>query len=129
MKAFKVSPVLMGMMSITALGVLAVAVSGDDRVVSARATGSAAMGPAISPVKSSEPIADRRKMVIELPTKRLIAARSSSNPAAARSDNPKVDPGKVRWHPDFATACKAAAVSGKPVLLFQMMGRLDQKFC
>jgi hypothetical protein len=129
MKAFKVSLVLMGMMSITALGVLAVAVSGDDRVVSARATGSAANGPAITPVKSSEPIADRRKMVIELPTKRLIAARSSTNPTAARSENPKVEPGKVRWHRDFAAACAASGRSKKPVLLFHMLGKLDDQFC
>ena len=43
--------------------------------------------------------------------------------------NPKVEPGKVRWHRDFAAACKAAEKSGKPVLLFQMMGKLDDRFC
>jgi len=43
--------------------------------------------------------------------------------------NPKVAPGKVRWHPDFATACAASKASGKPVLLFQMMGKLDEQFC
>jgi hypothetical protein len=45
------------------------------------------------------------------------------------TENPKVEPGKVKWHSDLAAACKAARVSGKPVLLFQMMGRLDQQFC
>jgi hypothetical protein len=43
--------------------------------------------------------------------------------------NPKVEPGKVKWHADFDTACKAAAKSGKPVMLFQMMGKLDDQFC
>ncbi len=41
----------------------------------------------------------------------------------------KVKPGLVNWHDDFDSACKASAQSGKPVLLFQMLGRLDDKFC
>jgi hypothetical protein len=43
--------------------------------------------------------------------------------------NPAVVPGLVRWHRDFATACRAAATSGKPVMLLHMLGRLDQQFC
>lgn len=43
--------------------------------------------------------------------------------------NPHVEPGKVQWHASFEDACKASARSGKPVLLLQMMGKLDQKFC
>jgi hypothetical protein len=35
----------------------------------------------------------------------------------------------VNWHADFASACAAGRSSGKPVFLFQMLGRLDQKFC
>ncbi len=46
-----------------------------------------------------------------------------------RSSNPAVAPGNVKWHSDFDTACQAAKKSGKPVLLFQMLGRLDQEFC
>jgi hypothetical protein len=68
--------------------------------------------------------ADIRKEKIELPTKQLLAAA-----AAVRAGNPAVPPGKVRWHPTFAAACQAAQQSGKPVLLFQMLGRLDQQFC
>jgi hypothetical protein len=49
--------------------------------------------------------------------------------ATAAETNPKVQPGLVRWHTDFAAACAAAKDSRKPVLLFQMMGRLDQRFC
>jgi hypothetical protein len=51
-------------------------------------------------------------------------------PAPAEADdNPAVEPGKVRWHASFADAQAAARRSGKPVLLFQMMGRLDRQFC
>ena len=42
--------------------------------------------------------------------------------------NPKVEPGKVNWHADFDTALAKAEKSGKPVLLFQMMGNLDEAF-
>lgn len=41
----------------------------------------------------------------------------------------KVVPGFVRWHTNFETACKRAASTNKPVLLFQMMGKLDEEFC
>ena len=47
---------------------------------------------------------------------------------ATEVENPKVRPGDVSWHPDFDTACAAAAKSGRPVLLFQMMGNLDEEF-
>ncbi|MBX9951317.1 MAG: hypothetical protein K2Y39_19265 [Candidatus Obscuribacterales bacterium] len=41
----------------------------------------------------------------------------------------KVEPGKIRWHKAIQTALDASKQSGKPVLLFQMMGRLDDRFC
>jgi hypothetical protein len=69
------------------------------------------------------------KRVIERPAKEVIAARSAAAPVALPFDNPKVAPGRVVWHPSFAAACKASQVSGKPVLLFQMMGKLDEQFC
>lgn len=47
----------------------------------------------------------------------------------AAGANPTVRPGRVRWHADFATACAASRESGKPVFLFQMLGRLDERFC
>jgi hypothetical protein len=62
------------------------------------------------------------KGVIERPTEQLLAT-------ATAFVNPKVEPGKVKWHTDFATARAASAKSGKPVLLFQMMGKLDDQFC
>lgn len=53
---------------------------------------------------------------------------------SARVDKPinansAVAPGKIRWHSTFAEACQASAKSGKPVLLFHMLGKLDQEFC
>jgi hypothetical protein len=56
-------------------------------------------------------------------------AKALAAQAKAAQDNPKVEPGKVKWHADLATACKAATASGKPVLIFYMMGKLDDKFC
>jgi hypothetical protein len=73
---------------------------------------------------------DMGKGTIEIPTKRLLAEKSAAAPAkAAEFVNPKVQPGAVRWQPSFAAACEAARQSGKPVLLFQMMGKLDEQFC
>ena len=48
---------------------------------------------------------------------------------SATDANPAARPGRVRWHGDFAAACTAARRSGKPVFLFHMLGRLDQRFC
>jgi hypothetical protein len=83
-----------------------------------------------APPDDQKPKMDQGKYSIELPAKRVLA-RSADAPDAKPADlaNPKVEPGKVRWHADFAAACGAAGRSGKPVLLFQMMGRLDEKFC
>ena len=44
-------------------------------------------------------------------------------------DNPRVEPGLVKWHASFADAQAAARKSGRPVLLFHMMGQLDRQFC
>lgn len=74
---------------------------------------------------------DGSKFRIEAPTKKILAGRTVPSPSAPGSTfiNPKVEPGKVRWHKTFADACSAAGKSGKPVLLFQMMGHLDERFC
>jgi hypothetical protein len=74
---------------------------------------------------------DVGKFSVESPTKQMLAERtapSTSSPAPGFI-NPKVEPGKVRWHKAFVAACAAAKESGKPVLLFQMMGNLDERFC
>lgn len=74
---------------------------------------------------------DRTKVdVVELPTKNLV--RKTEQPpivSASRERNPKVAPGTVRWHATFEKARAASRESGKPVMLFQMMGNLDDQFC
>ena len=70
--------------------------------------------------------ADRAKGAIESRPERVVAALSTTATADA---NPAVKPGKVNWHPTFAEACAASKQSGKPVLLFQLLGKLDHKFC
>ncbi|HEX6883213.1 MAG TPA: hypothetical protein VF530_07510 [Planctomycetota bacterium] len=62
------------------------------------------------------------KREVELPVERALA------PLAAPSNRP-VAPGLVTWHADLAAACAAAERSGKPVLLFQLLGRLDEELC
>jgi hypothetical protein len=69
---------------------------------------------------------DVRKGIIESPTKRLIVAKSAA--AAKAFVNPKVKAGLVRWHDTFAAACTASAKTKKPVLLFHLMGKLDDQF-
>ncbi len=66
-----------------------------------------------------------KEVIIERPTAGVIANSTAAEDAA----NPRVEPGKVNLHASFTEACAAAEKSGKPVLLFQMMGKLDQKFC
>ncbi len=82
-----------------------------------------------APPNDPKPKMDPGKRSIESPAKRVLARSGAAPAAPADFVNPKVEPGKVRWHADFAAACRAAANSGKPVLLFHMMGRLDEKFC
>jgi hypothetical protein len=87
----------------------------------------------VPPPNAANPfqIRDYGKSVIEVPTEQILAGNTTPapTPAADKFVNPKVQPGKVRWHKDFAAACRAAQKSGKPVLLFQMMGKLDDRFC
>jgi len=74
---------------------------------------------------------DFSKFVIELPAKDILAKQTNAATvsSAEKFVNPRVEPGKVRWHKTFTDACAAAKKSGKPVLLFQMMGKLDERFC
>ena len=41
----------------------------------------------------------------------------------------KVRPGLVTWHQSMADATRRSRKSGKPVLVFHMMGSLDDRFC
>ena len=80
---------------------------------------------------------DTTKRIIEMPAKAMIDqpnAESRLMRAAATTEsesdeaNPTVKPGLVDWHQDFESACEASKESGKPVLLFQLLGQLDQRF-
>jgi hypothetical protein len=79
--------------------------------------------------KPARRAADRGKMVIEAPVKAMLAGGGQPAAGSGGFVNPHVEPGRVKWHPTFAAACRAARKSGKPVLLFQMMGKLDEQFC
>jgi hypothetical protein len=90
-------------------------------------------------VKNSNPAgvvlpADMTKTVrIERPTMNVVrtsgpAPANTATPVGA-TDNPTVKAGEVKWHTNFAEACAASKKSGKPVLLFHMMGQLDKQFC
>jgi hypothetical protein len=80
-------------------------------------------------------IAPIPKAMIERPTKALVrdaapaeAPPSEAAPGVERGANPRVAPGKVRWHPSWEAALAASRASGKPVFLFQLLGQLDQRF-
>ena len=75
-------------------------------------------------------IVDQPKRIVELPTKRIVKAADlgTANPQAVTPDNPRVSPGKVRWRKDYAEALAVSKKSGRPVLLFQLLGELDHKF-
>jgi hypothetical protein len=86
--------------------------------------------------KSTSPRRDFGKRMIEKPLEQTLAPSAAtfekaSADGAGKSDfvNPKVAPGQVIWHSSFIEACTSAKTSGKPVFLFQMMGKLDDRFC
>ena len=65
---------------------------------------------------------DFSKRQVELPIEQAL-------PVTSLTESRSASPGLVRWHADHDAALAAAARSGKPVLLFQLLGRLDQEFC
>lgn len=71
---------------------------------------------------------DFSKMLTEFPLKKSIAPLPRV-PIIAEETGDKCQPGKVQWHKDEATAGAASRISGKPVMLFVMLGNLDDKFC
>jgi hypothetical protein len=86
-----------------------------------------AAAPPPTPPPAAPP--DVGKFKIEQPAKAVVAASAPAPKTDNAFVNPKVEPGKVKWHATFDEACQAAAKSGKPVMLFQMMGKLDDQFC
>ena len=91
-----------------------------------------------SPVKALVASGDVQEALAGLADAPVEATRAAAQPASTAelsavsdvqtTDNPAVPPGLVRWHPDLPAARAAADATGKPVLLFQMIGRLDQRF-
>jgi hypothetical protein len=58
------------------------------------------------------------------------AAPKAAEPGgAAVPANPRTAPGLVRWHESVGAAQAAARASGKPLLVFQLLGRLDDELC
>ena len=57
------------------------------------------------------------------------AITSPANAEKPADDNPRVAPGLVKWHTTLAEAKAASERSGRPVLVFHMMGQLDKQFC
>ena len=45
------------------------------------------------------------------------------------ADGPRKQPGLVAWHDSRDGAITAAGRSGRPVMLFQLLGDLDRGFC
>jgi hypothetical protein len=79
---------------------------------------------------AAKPRADIPKNKIEFGPKRVVeaAAAVESSNELATSSNAAVAPGRVKWHADWNAAMAAAGRSGKPILLFQLLGRMDQRF-
>lgn len=70
----------------------------------------------------------------------LLALLAVSTPALAQEEKKPMNgtevapvttvaAGEVHWHASLDEAVAAARKSGKPVLHFQLLGRLDQEFC
>ena len=103
-------------------------------------------GPPKLKKESAEPkvVLPAAKMAIESPIELLVNESEAEGPANelavaemaallagklnSTDDNPKVQPGAVKWHASLDEATIASAVSGKPVLHFQLLGNLDERF-
>ena len=56
--------------------------------------------------------------------------QEAENPAGPQGPSTEaVEPGLVRWHANREAAIAAAKQSRRPLLIFQMLGRLDERFC
>ncbi len=71
---------------------------------------------------------DLRKLAVELPVKHGLLD-SGAAPVERGADPARVLPGRVAWHASPEAALEVARASGKPVLLFQLLGRLDDELC
>ncbi|MEM7308328.1 MAG: hypothetical protein AAF682_16735 [Planctomycetota bacterium] len=72
---------------------------------------------------------DPLKLIIEQPIKEALKRSVGLGPAELPPPHEAWKPGDVAWHGSYEEALAAAAESGRPVLLFQLFGRLDEAFC
>ena len=70
---------------------------------------------------AGDAVPDYRKSLVELPLKDVLAPEimALATPIS----------GPIPWHESLDAAKEAASQSGKPILLFQLLGRLDEEFC
>lgn len=74
------------------------------------------------------------KGMVETPLERMIqrstpADHPVSGPTGAAPTPAKVAPGLVHWHATLEDAKARARLTGKPVLLFLLLGNLDEAHC
>jgi hypothetical protein len=74
-------------------------------------------------------VVERRTSQVVQNSAELERLQAALQAQKAEAKNPTVEPGKVKWHKTLADAQAASEKSGKPVLLFHMMGQLDKQFC
>ncbi len=54
---------------------------------------------------------------------------TTANAPVTSTTTTTVAPGGVKWRASFEDAVAAARAASKPVLHFQLLGKLDQEFC
>lgn len=59
----------------------------------------------------------------------LGSAQADSPTPPADAKQPTSKAGKVRWNQDLSAARQQAAQADQPLLVFQLLGDLDQEFC
>jgi hypothetical protein len=68
-------------------------------------------------------------LLLLLFTSTCTKATTNDDPAAASAAPATTTIAGVRWHASFAAARAEARRDGKPILLLQLFGRLDEEFC
>ncbi len=72
---------------------------------------------------------DVSKKFIETSPKELLEPTAVHHESSLPiSDDPQCKPGLVTWHANLQEAKTASRRSGKPILLFQLLGKLDETF-
>jgi hypothetical protein len=88
---------------------------------------------------NKQPLADRSKHVAEGTTKAIVGLGNaaallpasntpSDDPFSPRQKSNKVQPGDVQWHTNLESASENSRKTGKPILHFQLLGQLDERF-